>query len=567
MGMGDKGETLATSNFGLFSFRDLHLPQTLRRVAMRHERDDVGRITNSGSGLGENISDLRRLTFIEETTLTRALRAQWNEIEFDRDILREEQEKTRLNFKESIPENINEILDNMEHSLAIRANYLTRAEEYLSTRSLEAAAKELRAENWNATKGFLAYQFNLWDALETGHVEKITTHITGRKIQSPEELFHVKEYVANRPLEQDKIVNCLPPKREGIQQAYEYLFEQSKIHVKLAELDCGSVAEKVILVLANEQPTGSFKDIAALNDFHFLPRQAYKKGIVAVSSGNHGLAVARLAKEEGIRCTIVVPTGAPDTKVNKIRAFDAKVIMHGETYDDAHTYALRMAAKRGPTFLDVSSNHVTEAYGALGMWIMRQIPHADYLFTACGGGALAAGTSLGMKMVNADAKFVAVEAEESACAYASIQLGKLINLLHYETIADGTKLKGVDPHLFDILKGPSIFDFVTATPYSVRNVMDLLTEATGHAVEGAGALPLAPVLRQDMPLHGAKENEIDLRGRTVVVLIGGGNVDSKLIGKPYYSGGLPYARYPSTMPEARERTWQEMGYRYHLSLR
>lgn len=270
---------------------------------------------------------------------------------------------------------------------------------------------------------------------------------------------------------------------------------------------------KVYLKPENMQKTGAYKIRGAYYKISTLSEEERKRGLITASAGNHAQGVAYAAKEFGCKATIVMPTVTPLIKVNRSKSYGADVILYGDVYDDAYRKAMEMAEEYGYTFIHPFDDiDVATGQGTITMEIIQELPTVDYILAPIGGGGLAAGVSVLAKMLNPKIKVIGVEPVEAASMTASLEAGKVVEIPTANTIADGTAVKTV---------GKTIFKYVQENVDQVLLVEDdeligaFLDMVENHkmVVENSGLLTVAAL------------KQLDLRGKKVVSILSGGNMD------------------------------------------
>ena len=289
---------------------------------------------------------------------------------------------------------------------------------------------------------------------------------------------------------------------------------------------------EIVLALENRQPTHSYKIRGAFTKLMSLPPEASHKGVITASTGNHGRAVAYMAKKLGIPCEIVVPDDTPNAKTSAIVSCGGTVIQYGSTYDDAYFYAKQLAEKHEAFFVDGSGRLAVAGQGTLALEVLEQVPNVDAILVPVGGGALLAGVAIAAKefakMRGRAILVIGAEPEGAACCYESFKADKLVTVDNCDTIADGLRIQTPDAHLFPILR--DLVDEIVKVPETgIEWGMGLLAGICGNLVEGAAVLGPMALLSSRGVLYGAKGMEIDLRGKTVVTPLTGGNVDLSTI--------------------------------------
>ncbi|MDU7706966.1 MAG: threonine ammonia-lyase [Clostridium sp.] len=270
---------------------------------------------------------------------------------------------------------------------------------------------------------------------------------------------------------------------------------------------------KVYLKPENMQHTGAYKLRGAYYKISTLSEEARQKGLITASAGNHAQGVAYAAKKYGCKATIVMPTVTPLIKVNRTKSYGAEVILYGDVYDEACTYALELAEKHGYTFVHPFDDlDVATGQGTIAMEIVQELPTVDYILVPIGGGGLISGVATLAKMLNPKIKVIGVEPAEAASMTAALQAGEVVELESANTIADGTAVKAVG---------------VQNLPYVQENVDDILlveddeligafldmVENHKMIVENSGLLSVAAL------------KQLECKGKKVVCLLSGGNMD------------------------------------------
>ena len=194
----------------------------------------------------------------------------------------------------------------------------------------------------------------------------------------------------------------------------------------------------LLLKCENMQPGGAFKIRGAYNMVAQLSADQRRRGVVTFSSGNHGQAVALAARELGTRAVVVMPTTAPQMKIEGARSFGAEVILEGTTSVDRRLRAEAEAAARGLTMVPPFDHPwIIEGQGTAGLEIVQQLPEVAAVFIPIGGGGLAAGVAAAIKLTSAGVKVVGVEPVGAAAMKASIDAGCAVTLERSHSIADG----------------------------------------------------------------------------------------------------------------------------------
>jgi threonine dehydratase len=276
---------------------------------------------------------------------------------------------------------------------------------------------------------------------------------------------------------------------------------------------------RCFLKLENLQMTGSFKERGAANLLLQLEAEERRRGVVAASAGNHGLALAFHASRLGIAATIVMPEWAPLIKVTSARRYGAEVILHGADFDEAYGHAVTLARARGATFVHPFDDaRVIAGQGTIGLEVVEQCPDVDVAIVAVGGGGLAAGVASAVKSRRPDVRVIGVESEALPAMLRALGDGRLVTLPAATTIADGIAVRQVGALTFDLVRD-RVDGIVTVSEEELANAVLLLLEIEKTVVEGAGAAPLAALVNRELGLEGA----------TVVLVLSGGNIDVTML--------------------------------------
>ena len=268
------------------------------------------------------------------------------------------------------------------------------------------------------------------------------------------------------------------------------------------------------------QKTGSFKVRGAYAKIASLSKDEKRKGVIAASAGNHGQGVAFASALENIPCTIVMPLNASPAKVAATRAYGAKVVLEGTIYDESWSKALEIANKTGGQIIHAFDDQkVISAQGVIGLEIMQDLPDVDEVYLPIGGGGLAAGVLRAIKTRKPKVKVIGVQSSAFPAMKKSLESGKLESVEGKRTIADGISVKKPGEFTFKIIN-ELIDDIVLVDDSQIVKAMFLLMERTKMVVEPAGAVSLAYLL-----------DKKPSKGKKIVPILSGGNVDMYLLGQ------------------------------------
>ncbi len=237
------------------------------------------------------------------------------------------------------------------------------------------------------------------------------------------------------------------------------------------------------------QPVFSFKLRGAYNKISKLKKPGH---IIAASAGNHAQGVAMTCKKLKLSSSIVMPSTTPSIKVNAVKKLGSKVILAGDTYDEAFDFAIKHAKKNKYEFIHPYDDlDVIAGQGTIGIELIEQLKERpDYVFIPVGGGGLLAGIAVYLKIVSPKTKIIAIEAEDSACFNLAYKKGKPISLKHVGIFADGVAVKKIGTKTFKLSKNIVHQSITVSTDEICSSIKDLYEE-TRIIAEPAGALSLA----------------------------------------------------------------------------
>ncbi|MFZ4809080.1 MAG: threonine ammonia-lyase [Hyphomicrobiaceae bacterium] len=273
----------------------------------------------------------------------------------------------------------------------------------------------------------------------------------------------------------------------------------------------------VWLKFENLQFTASFKERGALNRLSALSAEERRRGVIAMSAGNHAQGVAYHAKRLGIPATIVMPQGTPLVKIENTRGHGAEVVIEGPTLEDSAAFARQHGAARGLTFIHPYDDPLVMAgQGTIALEMLRAVPDLDTLVIPIGGGGLISGMAVAAKALKPGIRVIGVQAELYPSMYNRIKGTSLP--MRGDTLAEGIAVKkpgeitsGIVARLVD--------DIVLVPEPIIERAVALLISIEKTVVEGAGAAGLAALLAHPALFKGAK---------TGLVLCGG-NIDIRLL--------------------------------------
>ncbi len=275
---------------------------------------------------------------------------------------------------------------------------------------------------------------------------------------------------------------------------------------------------KVYFKLENRQTTGSFKLRGATNRLMLLDEQQRASGCVAASSGNHGAAVASAMQRLGISGVIFVPEQTSTAKVAAIRGYGGDVRFFGTDGLDTEEHARRFAVENGMTYLSPYNDEaVIVGQGSCGVEILEDLPDVDMAFVAVGGGGLIGGVGSVLKAHDAGIRIIGCQPAASPVMARSIEAGEILEMPSEATLSDGTA-GGIEAGAITFPLNQAVVDeFVIVDEEQITSAMRHYMDQEGDRIEGAAGVAVAAL------------QMTEVRGRTVVVVICGGNISDEIL--------------------------------------
>jgi threonine dehydratase len=278
---------------------------------------------------------------------------------------------------------------------------------------------------------------------------------------------------------------------------------------------------QVSLKLENHQVTGSFKIRGATNKIFSLSKEDRERGVITVSSGNHGRAVAYVARRVGARAVICLPETVPEVKQQAIRSLGAETVIRGQDFDEALAHADQLQAERGLTPVPAFDDpFVIAGQGTIGLELLEDLPDIDTVVVPLSGGGLLAGIALALKAADPAIRTVGVSMVRGPAMVESLKAGRVVPVVEEPTLADAL-VGGLNPDNAYTL--PLVQEYVDETVLvsetEIAAGMAFAFKQHHLVVEGGGAVGLAALL------HG----KIEGLGEQVAVVVSGGNVNPALL--------------------------------------
>ncbi len=303
---------------------------------------------------------------------------------------------------------------------------------------------------------------------------------------------------------------------------------------------------ELYLKTENLQITGSFKVRGSYYKMSRLSEEEKARGVIACSAGNHAQGVALSAQKNGIKAVICLPDGAPISKVEATKSYGAEVCLVEGVYDDAYKKALELRDEKGYTFIHpFDDEDVIAGQGTIGLEIAEQIPDLDAVIVPVGGGGLISGVAYTLKMLNPRVKVYGVQASGAPSMLNSVKDGKIEMLDSVSTIADGIAVKKPGDLTYSICK-QYVDEIVTVSDDEISAAILALMEQHKLVTEGAGAVAVA----------AAMFHKVDIKGKKVVCLLSGGNIDVTILSRVIKRGLLMSGRTCQLMIELVDKPGQ-----------
>jgi threonine dehydratase len=311
-----------------------------------------------------------------------------------------------------------------------------------------------------------------------------------------------------------------------------------------AQVVSEALGANVFLKLENLQNTGSFKERGALNRLLTLTTEQKKNGVVAASAGNHAQGVACHANRLGIPATIVMPEGTPLVKVTRTAEYGGEVFLHGANYDESYAHAKSLALEKDAFLIHAYDDaEIIAGQGTVALEILEQCPDVDICVVPVGGGGLIAGIATVMAEQEAMVEVVGVEHQALPSMKAALESGGPVELPPAATIAEGIAVRRVG-RLCHSICAEKIGRSIQVSDDEIARAILYLLEREKTVAEGAGAAGLAALLSRKMA---------QVKGKTIVVLVCGGNIDVNVISRVIEKGLVERGRLGRFSVQVRDR--------------
>ncbi|MBQ7108204.1 MAG: threonine ammonia-lyase [Clostridia bacterium] len=303
---------------------------------------------------------------------------------------------------------------------------------------------------------------------------------------------------------------------------------------------------EVYLKPENLQITGSFKVRGSAFKISQLSDEEKAKGVIACSAGNHAQGVALAATKQGIKSIICLPNTAPISKVEATKNYGAEVCLVKGVYDDAYKKALELKEEHGYSFVHpFDDEDVIAGQGTIGLEILEELDSVDAVVVPIGGGGLISGVAFAVKALRPNVKVYGVQAEGAPSMLNSINNNEIQTLPSVSTFADGIAVKSPGENTFHYCS-QYVDEIVTVNEDEISTAILTMMEQQKTIAEGAGAVSVAAVLANKLPLDGKK----------VVCIVSGGNIDVTILSRVIERGLLNSGRTSQLCIELTDRPGQ-----------
>ena len=296
----------------------------------------------------------------------------------------------------------------------------------------------------------------------------------------------------------------------------------------------------------NLQITGSFKVRGSAYKIAQLSEEEKARGVIACSAGNHAQGVALAAAKNGIKSLICLPDTAPISKVEATKGYGANVCLVEGCYDDAYQKALELRDSEGYTFVHpFDDENVIAGQGTIALEILNDLDNIDAIVVPIGGGGLISGIAYTVKQIRPSVKVYGVQAAGASSMYNSVHDGCRECLPYVSTIADGIAVKQPGENTYELVQN-YVDEIALVSDDEVASAILALIEKQKMIAEGAGATSVAAVMF----------DKFNLRGKRVVAVVSGGNIDVTSLSRVIDRGLLKSGRCTSLLIELIDKPGQ-----------
>ncbi|MGA2967266.1 MAG: threonine/serine dehydratase [Terriglobales bacterium] len=311
-------------------------------------------------------------------------------------------------------------------------------------------------------------------------------------------------------------------------RAAQVLLVGIAVRTPLLEWTGATHGRRLFLKLENSQPIGAFKLRGAYNKVASLSPAERRRGVISYSSGNHAQGVAYAARALGVKAVIVMPSNAPQNKVEATAALGAEIVTVGPGSEERRLRAEQLAVEHGYAIVPpYNDEKIIAGQGTVGLEILADLPHVETVLVPVGGGGLISGIAAAIKLSRAEigrpqVKVIGVEPEFAADAQASLRAGRIVSFSAEQvsrTMADGLRTQSIGAINFEHIRA-YVDDIVSVTEDEIREATRLLSTNAKTVAEPSGAVAPAAFLFHADELPNTQIN---------VAVISGGNIDPALL--------------------------------------
>jgi threonine dehydratase len=277
---------------------------------------------------------------------------------------------------------------------------------------------------------------------------------------------------------------------------------------------------QVFFKCENLQRAGAFKFRGAYNALSQLTPEQCQHGVVAFSSGNHAQGLALAAKVLGIPATVVMPSDAPQIKVEATRGYGADIVLYDRLTGDREAIAQQLASQRGLAVIPPFDHpHIIAGQGTAALELFQDVPDLDVLITPVGGGGLISGCATAAKTMRPAVRVIGVETEPANDAWQSLRTGRRVTIAPPDTIADGIRTTSLGVITFEIMRR-LVDEIALVTDADVIEAMRFMLLRMKLLAEPTGAVPIAALMARKVD---------GIAGKRVGVIVSGGNADLAML--------------------------------------
>lgn len=276
-------------------------------------------------------------------------------------------------------------------------------------------------------------------------------------------------------------------------------------------------ATSVYLKLENQQETGSFKLRGAANRLLALTPEESHRGVITVSTGNHGRGVAYMAQQLGVRAVVCVPNQVLPHKIAAMRSLGTEIVVHGQTQDEAEAHARQLQAEQGLVTVSAFDDPLVIAgQGTIGLEVLEDLPQVDTAIIPLSGGGLLGGIALALKAAAPTTRVIGVSQERQPAMYLSLRAGRPIPVTEEPTLADSLvgSIGLANRYTFELVRG-LVDEIILVSEEEIAAGMVHAMREERQVVEGGAAVGIAALLA----------GKVSQPGKAIVVVVSGGNVD------------------------------------------